>query len=862
MAVHIASDMSAKKKKKATKKTTKGRTQGASTGAPNLVIVESPAKARAIGKYLGKAYHVAASVGHVRDLPPRELGVDPENGFAPTYAVIRGKKKILAEIGKAARAAERVYVATDPDREGEAIAWHIVDELGIPAETVRRALFYEVTPAAVRRAIDESGRIDSRKVDAQQARRILDRLVGYRISPLLSEPFYPGLSAGRVQTVALRLICEREAEIEAFRKVAYWRVSAVLEAPTDGELARFEAELQRAGGTAVVPRGQPGEKDFRPPALASEEDAARAVERARAGEWEVHAVERKERRRAAPPPYTTSTLQQDASRRLGMSARRAMALAQRLYEGVELDGEPVGLITYMRTDATRVSEAALAEVRDLIGKQYGVAFRPEKPSRYRSREGAQEAHEAIRPTLAARSLEEVRRALGRQDAGRDLFRLYEMIWLRFLASQMTPAVYDRTIADFVIDGDLEFRASGSVLKFAGFLEAYRRAGKPGEAGDDVLLPPLEMGQAVALVDVVGEGKETQPPARFSEATLVKELEAQGIGRPSTYATIISRLFERNYAEREGRQIRPTILGRFVLRFLLHHFDDIFEVGFTRGLEEELDKIEEGELPWRGVVGDLWTPLSQDIEQLAARGDDGNEATADWINLVPPSCPKDESHGSMLLRWNRFGPFWGCRRYPECRGTQPIPELGPKPPEEPCPRDGGVLVIKRGRRGPFVGCANYPDCDFTMNIGDNPEVVYAARQREREVEKSLGHACPECGGELTVKSGRFGSFIGCGNYPKCRYTEPLPTGVKCPQCGEGELVERRTGKGRGGRRFYGCSRYPDCDYTQNGAPREGPCPECGHPVTEVVRSGGAESIRCPKCKADVAHPDRELTGVSS
>ncbi|MFN2420203.1 MAG: type I DNA topoisomerase [Gemmatimonadota bacterium] len=846
--------MSAKKKTRGKKAAGKGSAQRRSTpqahGAPNLVIVESPAKARAVGKYLGRDYDVLASVGHVRDLPPKELGVDPERGFEPTYAVIRGKKKALEAIHRAAQRAERVYVATDPDREGEAIAWHIVDATGIPLGEVHRATFYEVTPSAVKRAIEHPGRIDLRKVDSQQARRILDRLVGYRISPLLSDPFYPGLSAGRVQTVALRIVVEREEAIERFEKVPYWRVVATLEAPR-GEPATFEAELQRVEGRAVVPRGQPGEPGFRPPALSSEEEAERVVERSRSHAWTVAAVEKKERGRTPPPPFTTSTLQQEASRRLGMSARRTMSLAQRLYEGVEIDGEPVGLITYMRTDSTRVASQALDEVRELIAERYGASYRPATPNVYKSRVAAQEAHEAIRPTSAERSLEGVRRALLGLDDGRDLFRLYELIWLRFVASQMTPARYDRTTVDFVIDGDLEFRATGSVLTFPGFLEAYRRAGKPGEAGDDVLLPPLEQGQSVELVEVSSEAKETQPPSRYSEATLVKELEAQGIGRPSTYATIISRLFDRNYAEREGRQIKPTVLGRFVLKYLLHHFDDIFEVGFTREMEEELDKIEEGELAWRDVVEDFWSPLDQDVRRLEADGD-GAMTKAEWADLEPPLCPHDPTHGPMLLRWNRFGPFWGCREYPDCKQTQPIPELGPKPPVEPCPRCGGELVIKRGRRGPFVGCANYPECDFTMNIGDDPQASWAARQRMKEQEEALDRDCPQCAeGRLEIKRGRFGVFIGCNRYPKCRYTEPLPTGVACPQCGEGQLVQRRAGKARGGRRFYGCSRYPDCDYTQAGEPRLLTCPECSFPVAEVVRSEqGGETVRCARCKEEI------------
>lgn len=826
----------------------------------NLVIVESPAKARAIGNYLGKDFSVVASVGHVRDLPPRELGVDPEKGFEPTYTIIRGKKKVIDEIRKAARGAERVYVATDPDREGEAIAWHIVDETKIPEEAVHRATFYEITPAAVRRAIESPGRIDLKKVDSQQARRILDRLVGYRISPLLTDPFYPGLSAGRVQTVALRIVVEREEEIDAFESVAYWRVKATLDAG-EGEATRFEADLQRVDGVAVVPRGQPKEKGYRAPALATGEEAAKVVERAREAAWTVTSIERKERRRTPSPPFTTSTLQQEASRRLRFSARRTMGLAQRLYEGVEIDGEPVGLITYMRTDSTRVSGQALDEVRSLIGSRYGERYRPGKPNFYKSKGGAQEAHEAVRPTSVTRSFDVIEKALRRRDDGRDLMRLYELIWLKFVSSQMTPALYDRTRVDFLVDEDLEFRASGSVLKFEGFLKAYIDAGHPAEAGDDVLLPPLEEEQPVALVEVESDGKETQPPSRYSEATLVKELEAQGIGRPSTYANIISRLFDRNYAEREGRQIKPTVLGRFVLKYLLHHFDDIFEVSFTRAMEEELDKIEDGELDWRTVVQDFWKPLREDVERVEADGNGEKAAGGDWIDLDAPVCPKDGAHGPMLLRWNRFGPFWGCRAYPDCKQTTPIPELGPKPPEEPCPKCGSELAIKRGRRGPFVGCTTYPDCDFTMNIGENPEAVMAERQRAKEQEKALDRDCPQCGeGRLHVKSGRFGPFIACDRYPKCKYTEPLPTGITCPQCGEGDLVERRAGKGKRGRKFFGCSRYPECDYTQNGAPRVATCPECGHGVAEVVRSDGEERLRCPECKADV--PEPEEAGVGS
>lgn len=842
--------MATKSKKKKKKSVSK-----AAPNASNLVIVESPAKARAIGGYLGPEYRVEASVGHVRDLPRKELGVDPSAGFEPTYQIIHGKKKVLSQIAKAAKGVSAVYVATDPDREGEAIAWHIVDELGIEPEIVQRALFYEITPTAVRKAIETPGKIDLRKVDAQQARRILDRLVGYEISPILAGPFYPGLSAGRVQTVALRLVCEREEEIERFERVPYWRVRAVLAAPRGQEPESFVADLRKVAGRAVNPKGQPREADFRPPALSTEEDAAAVVERAQASEWRATAVERKERSRSAPPPFTTSTLQQDASRRLGFSARRTMSVAQRLYEGVDVGGQQVGLITYMRTDATRVSQAALSEVRELIASRFGNEYRPEQPRRFKSSAGAQEAHEAIRPTAAARDPEEVRALVQSQRDGHDMARLYELIWLRFVASQMEPARYDRTTVDFVVDGDLEFRASGSVLTFPGFIEAYRQAGKRGEAGDDVLLPAIDENEQVDPIEVKSEARETQPPARYSDASLVKELEARGIGRPSTYATIISRLFERNYAERVEKRICPTVLGRFVLRYLVHHFDDIFEVDFTRGLEEELDRIEEGELPWRQVVEDLWKPLRQDIDRVSNQNGD-EEPAADWIDLHPPECPKDSAHGAMRMRWNRFGPFWGCREYPDCRGTAPIPELGPEPPEEPCPVDGGELTIKRGRRGPFVGCTNYPECDFTMNIGDDPKAAFAARQRAKEAEEDLDRACPECDeGRLSVRSGRFGSFIGCSRYPKCRYTESLPTGITCPECGEGNLVERRAGKGKRGRRFYGCSRYPDCEYTQNGAPRAEKCPACGHVVAEEYRGRDGEpgGLRCPKCKTEVPEP---------
>ncbi|MFN2383910.1 MAG: type I DNA topoisomerase [Gemmatimonadota bacterium] len=819
------------------------------SSVPNLVIVESPAKARAIGKYLGSGYLVAASVGHVRDLPAREPGVDPARGFEPTYEISRGKKKVLDELRRAARGAERVYVATDPDREGEAIAWHIVDELGLPLETVHRALFFEISPAAVKKAIAEPGRIDDRKVDAQQARRILDRLVGYKISPLLSEPFYPGLSAGRVQTVALRMVCEREDAIEAFQRVAYWKVSATL--ATDAEAEPFPAELHRVGRTAVVPRGQPGTPGYRPPALVSEADAQAVVERARAAAWSVSALEKVERQRTPPPPFTTSTLQQEAARRLGMSAKRTMALAQRLYEGVEIEGEPIGLITYMRTDATRVAESALSAVRAMISERYGAAFRPAKPNRYRSGASAQEAHEAVRPTDAARSLDVVRRALARANEGRDLVRLYELIWLRFVASQMTPARYDRTTVTFQVDGDLEFRAAGSVLTFAGFLEAYRMAGRPAEAGDDVLLPVLTEQQAVLPRDVTADGRETQPPARYSEATLVKELEAQGIGRPSTYATIVSRIFERKYVEREAKQIKPTVLGRFVIKYLMHHFADIFEIGFTREMEAELDRIEEGERPWREVVGELWEPLEQDVRRVEGLGTDVDGR--DWTEMDAPLCPTDPAHGPMRLKWNRFGAFWGCQQYPACKKTARIPHLGPQAPTVPCPLDGGELVVKQSRRGPFVGCANYPACEFTMNLGDDPAAALAARERSQEAERALDRTCPDCGGVLGVKTGRYGAFIGCKNYPKCKHTEPLPSGVNCPQCGAGDLVERRTGRGRGGRRFYGCNRYPECDYTQQGAPRVGPCPECGHAVLELARVEGEERLRCPQCKAEVPEP---------
>jgi DNA topoisomerase-1 len=732
-----------------------------------LVVVESPTKARTISRYLGKGYAVKATVGHVRDLPQRELGVEVEKGFRPKYVTIRGKGKTLAELKRTAKTASAVFLATDPDREGEAIAWHVAEQIG-NGSRVHRVLFHEVTKEAVSLAIENPAQIDERKVEAQQARRILDRLVGYKASPLLWKSVKTGLSAGRVQTVALRLIVEREAEIRAFKPKEYWSIEAELEA----DKKRFTAKLHKVKG--------------RNPDIRSEADAKAVVSAVAGRDFVVSQVQRKKRRKKAAPPFITSTLQQEAAKRLGFSARRTMSCAQQLYEGVELGDEgAVGLITYMRTDSTRVAQTAIDDVRHFIRDKYGEPYLPAKPNFYRAKKSsrAQDAHEAIRPTDVKLIPDQIKKHLTP-----DQKRLYKLIWQRFVASQMTPAVYDTTTMDFVIDEYL-FRATGSVVVFDGFHVLYYEA---KEAEDESTfeelspIPALNEGEEAAVVGVVPKQHFTEPPPRFSEASLVKELETLGIGRPSTYSSIIGTLRDRVYVRTESKRFYPTELGETVTRVLINRFPDIFNVEFTSEMETELDKVEEGELAWRKVLENFYGPFAKALEKV------------DTAAMI--------------------------------REAFDVKEIE----QEPCPECGGKLTVKSGRFGPFIACTNYPDCRHTKPL-----------KQDKVPDRPTEETCRECGSPMVIKTGRYGEFLACTKYPKCKHTRPIPLGVKCPKCGSGDLTERRTKRGRS---FFGCSNYPRCDFSTWYRPVPKKCPSCGYDGAETrsTKTRG-DYFRCVKCE---------------
>jgi DNA topoisomerase-1 len=736
-------------------------------GGGSLVIVESPTKAKTIGKYLGRGFTVKATVGHIRDLPPRKLGVDVENGFTPEYVTIKEKAKTLAEIKKAAKGAERVLIATDPDREGEAIAWHVASQLGNGGK-VRRVLFHEITKDAVSHAIANPLAIDQKKVDAQQARRILDRLVGYKASPLLWKSIKSGLSAGRVQTVALRLICEREDEIRRFVAQEYWTIEADLE--QDGQA--FQARLHKLDGH------KPDIKD---------EAAARAIV-TDAGRlpFVVSDVTRKERRRNPPAPFITSTLQQEAAKQLGFSAKRTMRAAQQLYEGVEVGTEgQVGLITYMRTDSVRVADSAIAQAREFIAANFDQAYLPATPNVHAGKKGAsrvQDAHEAIRPTEVGRRPEALKSVLEP-----DLFKLYQLIWRRFVASQMTPERYELTTVDFDL-GRYLFRATGSVMLFNGYRVLFHEGHEPEEAksGDEFgPIPVMAKGDRPLLRQIIPSQHFTEPPPRYSQASLVKALEEKGIGRPSTYATIIGTLQSRWYATTKERRFSPTSLGEKVWKVMRICFPEVFEVGFTAQMETELDKVEEGDLAWQAVLGDFWGPFN------LALG-----------NVDIPTILHDVHDLSKLS-------------------------------EERCPTCGSPLEVRSGRFGPFIACARYPECRFTKPIG-----------RDKIPDKPSDEICKECGAPMVIKTGRFGEFLACTKFPKCKHTRPVPLGITCPKCGQGDIAERRTRKGRN---FFGCTRYPECDFSVWNRPFAVPCPSCGFVGMEEKQSKTMGVTRkCLKC----------------
>jgi DNA topoisomerase-1 len=802
----------------------------------SLVIVESPAKAKTIGKYLGKDFVVKASLGHIKDLPKRDLAVDVERDFRPTYVVIEGKKKLIDELRKAAQASDSVYLAADPDREGEAICFHLQEELDARRKDGRspaffRVMFNEITAKAIREAFDHPLSVDVNLVDAQQARRVLDRLVGYQISPLLWDKVRRGLSAGRVQTVALRLIVEREKEIRAFRQEEYWSIEVHLAGKKPPLL---KANLVRRNGAEL--------------AIGNEAGAGAIVAALEGAEYVVQSVATREKKRNAVPPFITSTLQQEASRKLRFSVKRTMMLAQRLYEGVEYGAEgAVGLITYMRTDSTRVSADALNEVRELIAQRFGPAHRPESPNFFRSKKGAQDAHEAIRPTSVWRTPDEVA-----QYVSEDELKLYRLIWRRFVASQMAPAVFDQTSIEVTAQGNdgaaYLMRATGSVRKFDGFLAVYEEGKDEKDEEDEELkhhLPQVEQGEALRFRSIHPEQHFTEPPPRFTEATLVKELEADGVGRPSTYASILSTIQEREYAKKEGGRFHPTELGMVVTELLVESFDDIFDVRYTARLEEELDAIEDGKRDWRLAMQDFYEKFKADLDR----------ASVEMRNIKrmekPTDVVCDRCGKPMVIKWGKHGSFLACTGYPECTNTRQLAvtlpdlaggeevklELGEQDAEEYCENCGRTMVLKKGRFGTFYACSGYPDCKTTKRIGDTAQ---------KKPDVVLEEACPRCGNKLAQKYGRFGEFVSCSTYPKCRYVKQKAIGVICPQCKQGDLVERRSKRGRN---FYGCDRYPDCDFVAWGKPLNEACPSCGsaYLVEKILKSG--HFAQCPnkECK---------------
>jgi DNA topoisomerase-1 len=757
--------------------------------AKNLVIVESPAKAKTLGKYLGSDFQVKASVGHIVDLPKSKLGVDVKKNFAPDFHVIHAKRKVIDELKRAAKGKENIYLASDPDREGEAIAWHIADQVAKNRTRVYRVLINEITRKAVQEAIANPSKLDRNKFDAQIARRVLDRLVGYKISPLLWNKVRRGLSAGRVQSVAVRLVCEREKEIRAFESQEYWSLAALLE----GRLPpSFRARLVEWQGQKV------DNKKFR---LENESRVKEILTSLEGASWVIANVEKKERRRYPTPPFVTSKLQQEAARKLGFQPKRTMQIAQHLYEGVELGPEgSVGLITYMRTDSTRISADALNAVRQHIGAQYGKEYLPGKPNSYRSKKGAQEAHEAIRPTSLEYTPARVRRYLRR-----DAFQLYQLIWDRFVASQMVPALFDQTAFEIPVR-EAVFRATGQQVKFDGFMKVYiegrdERASQANGLDEDSMeeenrdtegvLPDLRTGDRLNLLSMEPKQHFTQPPPRYTQASLIKELDEKGIGRPSTYATIISNIMDREYVlQDERRALAPTDLGFLVTDLLVDSFPDILNVKFTAGMEDELDKIEQGKENWTKAMKRFYTPFSRDLKK----------AESEMRDVKRQEVPTDIA----------------------------------------CDKCGAMMVVKWGRNGEFLACPRYPECKNTKNFSRNANGELHVPKEEEVTDR-----CEQCGRPMLLRWGKYGKFLGCSGYPECTNIRPLEKpvdlGIKCPECKEGNLVER---KSRRGKVFYGCDRYPDCKFASWERPVTGPCPECKDPIlVEKMTKRAGRTRRC-------------------
>ena len=831
--------------------------------AKALVVVESPAKAKTINKYIGRDYKVLASMGHIRDLPKSRLGVDVDNDFAEQYESLVSRKKVIKELKDAAKDTIDIYVATDPDREGEAIGWHLAQELGGKKRKFHRLMFNEITKKAIQEALKHPGVIDEKMVAAQRARRVLDRLVGYKISPLLWEKVRRGLSAGRVQSVALKLVTAREREIEKFVPEEYWHVIARLAGPQPPEL---DAKLFKHHGDTIR--------------VANEEQSKAILADLERASWIVSSVATRERKRHAPPPFITSKLQQTAR----FPVKKTMMLAQQLYEGMELPGlgvdEPIGLITYMRTDSVRVADEALVAVREYIGSAFGGEYLPEKANYYKSKADAQDAHEAIRPTSMQYDPETVRPYLTQ-----DQYSLYRLIWNRFVASQMNPATFDDTTVD-ITAGDYLFRVKGTTPKFAGWMATYGSArgpseselgsglasrdlgaGEPGagsadatvEPDDDAVsgvLPPLAEGDRLELKALRPEQKFTQPPPRFTEATLVKELEENGIGRPSTYASIIGVLQDRDYVSKIDGKFRPTALGVIIIDLLIKSFEDILDVEYTRNLEEDLDKIEQGKTNYVKTLQEFYKKFKKDLARAGKEMQNLKEGIK-----TDEIC--DRCGSPMLIRVGKFGPFVACSAYPECTNTreleksEPETENGEEAEIELCENCGKPMVVKRGRFGQFLACTGYPECKTTRKLIANKQGGLQAAKRDQILDEK----CPRCGFNLVVKQGRFGEFTACTNYPECRYVKHKTTGVTCPKDGDkgGEVVERKSKRGKS---FFGCSNYPNCDFVLWNRPIVEKCPKCGAPfLVEKTTKKHGRQVLCNNEECDYVRSE-ELVETSA
>jgi DNA topoisomerase I len=739
--------------------------------AKSLIIVESPSKAKTINKYLGKDFIVEASYGHIKNLPKSKLGVDVDNGYEPTYVTIKGKGEVVKKLREKAKKVRDIYLATDPDREGEAIAWHVADELKSVNDNIYRVLFHEITRSGISEAMSNRRKIDDNLVYSQQARRIMDRIVGYQVSPFVWKTVYYGLSAGRVQTVALRLICERGEEIDSFVPEEYW--SVIGQFKTD-QAKEFYAKLVKIGG-----------KQHR---IGSEEEVKDIVAGIRGESYSISNIQKKDVKRNPAPPFITSTLQQEAASRLRFSTKKTMTLAQRLYEGVDIGDEgSIGLITYMRTDSVRLSNEALTAAREYIYSNYGKEYLPKEARHYRKSKTSQDAHEAIRPTGIEYEPKKIKKHLDK-----DLYALYELIWNRFIASQMQPAVYEQLNVE-IEGGEYLFRATGSVIKFRGFLQAYddmsTNGADPRDEDPTSPIPPnLSVGEPAKLLDLLHKQHFTKPPPPYNEASLVRELESLGIGRPSTYSLIISTIIERRYVELRDRQIHPTDLGKEVNKLLTKSFPEIFNVEFTAQMEEELDTIASGKQTYRKVLDDFYFPFTHSLDKVSKKTDQIKRSLQEETGETCELCGKP-----MIIKWGRNGRFMACSGYPDCRNTKPL-----------------------------------------------------AHEQE-QLNKMNNTKCEKCGGDMVVKGGPFGAFLGCSNYPECKNTQPITLGIRCPKCKDGEIVERKTKRKR---TFYGCSRYPKCDFASWDKPVARGCPHCDSPfIVEKYSQKKGQYYRCPECKSE-------------